>query len=84
MLRLDHYQSVSYQEIINVEHFCITFIFTLLFVLIPSSPEVFKLWIGSQTWVALALNLGRRPFRDPKKYKQALLLSTTTSTHFAL
>ena len=28
--------------------------------------EVFKLWVGTQTWVALALSLGRGPFRDPQ------------------
>ena len=29
--------------------------------------EVFKLWVATQTWVALALGLGRGPFRDPTK-----------------
>ena len=31
------------------------------------NPEVFKLWVGTQTWVALAFSLGRGPFRDLNK-----------------
>ena len=33
------------------------------------TPEVFKQWVATQTWVALAFSLGRGPFRDPKNKK---------------
>ena len=31
------------------------------------NPEVFKLWVATQTWVERALSLGHGPFCDPPK-----------------
>ena len=36
--------------------------------ILSNSPEVFKLWVATQTWVALALSLGRGLFRDPNYF----------------
>ena len=51
--------------------------------------EVFKLWVGTQTWVVLALILGREPFCDPKKQKQNWftiinIINKPKPNHFAL
>ena len=35
-----------------------------------SRTEVFKLWVATQTWVAMALSFGRGPFHDQKKKKK--------------
>ena len=39
---------------------------------ITFNTEVFKLWVGTHTWAATALSLGRGPFRDPQKEEQIM------------
>ena len=49
-----------------------------------SISEVFKLWVTTQTWVAMALSLGRGPFCDPKslqKWKEKNTLQKNKHTN---
>ena len=53
------------------------------------TPEVVKLWVATQTWVARALSLGRRPFCDPtqfegKKHKQLTIANKPQQNIFLL